>query len=187
MNKNIIIDIDGVLADLHKVWLPPYNKTYKDNMTKDQITEWGMHKLVKPECGVKIYDYLRDPDLYENCPEIEGALDGVKEIRAMGFAPLFVSSGFHLGKMRWMYNHGFTHGDWFNDMELVQAADKYVFINHADYIIDDYHKNLEGYRFPICFDQPWNKEYRGHRAYNWEGVVTMLQEKLSERVYFSGE
>src|SRR5688572_3839054 len=141
MNKNIIIDIDGVLADLHKVWvLDRYNPDYKDTMQISDIKSWGMHQHVKPECGTKIYDYLRDPSLYENCPEIVGALEGVQLIREMGFSILFVSAGFHIGKMKWMQEHEFINGDWFNSPELAQVNNKSVLCNYADYIIDDYPK-----------------------------------------------
>ena len=59
--KILAFDIDGVLADLHTAWLDEYNKDFDDNLTISYITQWEMDKFVKPECGKKIFNYLKRP------------------------------------------------------------------------------------------------------------------------------
>jgi len=60
-----LIDIDGVIADLHTVWLNIYNTEWNDILTPDQITNWNTSQFVKPECGIKIYEIIERPEIYD--------------------------------------------------------------------------------------------------------------------------
>jgi 5'-nucleotidase len=168
-----IIDIDGVLADNHTPWLDLYNLDYNDHMTKEDIHSWDMDKLVKPECGRKIYEYLKRPELYVHAPQIKNSIGGVQVIRDMGFEILFVTSGFYMSKIDWMFRHGYTKSTMDNP-ELIICANKQLI--KADIIIDDRPSNLEGFKYPICFDQPWNQDYDGVRAKGWIGVIQLIKE-----------
>ena len=50
----ILVDVDGVCADLHMTWLHRYNTDYDDHLIHSDITRWAIHEFVKPECGTKI-------------------------------------------------------------------------------------------------------------------------------------
>ena len=51
----VAVDIDDVIISLVPTWLHLYNKDYKDNLSKNDITDWQIDKFVKPECGINIY------------------------------------------------------------------------------------------------------------------------------------
>ena len=53
----VAVDIDDVIISLVPTWLHLYNKDYKDNLSKNDITDWQIDKFVKPECGINIYNY----------------------------------------------------------------------------------------------------------------------------------
>ena len=79
--KIVAIDVDGTIADLAEIWLARYNKDWNDNLKKKAWIEWGVDKFVKPECGIKIFDYLEDPTIYDDVLPIEGAKEGVDWLR----------------------------------------------------------------------------------------------------------
>ena len=106
----ILVDVDGVCADLHSSWLRRYNEDYNDHLIAADITRWQIHEFAKPECGTKIYEYLSDPALYEDTMEIWGALDGINKLRSLGHEVVFVTSGFIPGKVEWLCKRGFSTG-----------------------------------------------------------------------------
>src|SRR5690625_2202655 len=63
-NVTILCDVDGVVADLLTEWVRRYNAKYDDDLSPEDITEWEMHRNVKPECGTDIHNFLRMPNLY---------------------------------------------------------------------------------------------------------------------------
>jgi 5'-nucleotidase len=88
----VACDIDGVVVDLLPEWLRRYNKDYDDRLTEYDITDWNTHQFVKPECGLKMYDYLKQPDLYDSIVLLPGALEGLERIRSLGHEVAFVTS-----------------------------------------------------------------------------------------------
>ena len=76
-------DMDGILANLHAAWLNWYNEKWKDDLPLSKL-QWDLKAIVKKECGDHVYDYLKDPNIYLKVQPIDGAVDGVKEIMAMG-------------------------------------------------------------------------------------------------------
>ena len=176
----ILIDVDGVVAELDSEWLRRYNQDYKDHMTKKDWTSWGIHNLVKPECGTKIYEYLWMDDLYNNVLPIEGSLFGVQHLRSMGHRCVFVTSGIQPAKIRWLFNQGFlTSKIWQSDPDVAIVNDKSLI--HGDVLIDDRPKNIDDFlknfgSDAILFDQPWNQEYHDvKRATSWNDVLACIE------------
>ncbi len=168
MGLTVGVDVDGVLADLHQEWLRRYNRDFKDTLVQEDVTEWAIDKFVKPEALVlnqngiaPLFQYLQDPDLYENMPEIPHAREGLEYIRRRGHNVVLVSSCVMNQadqKMRWVVSHKMVkplRGDTL--LDFVAASNKsYV---RVDALIDDRDKNVkdsQGYR--ILFDSPWNWE-----------------------------
>lgn len=172
-----LVDVDGVVADLHTEWLRRYNLKYDDTLKYTDVKSWGIHEYVKPECGRKIFDILNEPDLYHCTPVIDCAQWGVRSLRELGHRVVFVTAYFNTPKIEWLHNNGFLveypYGDgrWNTCTDAVMMNDKQLLSLCADAIIDDRSENLVGFKNPIIFDQPWNQDYKGERAYGWEGVV----------------
>jgi 5'-nucleotidase len=170
---DIIVDIDDTIADLLTVWLSRYNADYNDHLTRDDITAWDLTKFVKPECGVKIYDYLKDEHIYDEIEPIPGALMGVTRLRGMGHHILFVTANIHREKWEWLKRHGFLSKTW-TSQDYICCFDKHLI--KADAIIDDKPETVD--RFPglaILFDRPHNQVYNAlWRAHSWSEVIELI-------------
>ncbi|MDP4178408.1 MAG: hypothetical protein Q8900_08740 [Bacillota bacterium] len=59
-NLNICIDIDGTITDAY-YWLDPCNKYFNTNVTKEQATDYSIHKVL----GVKDKDYKEFYEKYK--------------------------------------------------------------------------------------------------------------------------
>ncbi len=178
----ILVDVDGVIADLSTPWYARYNRDYDDNLSPDRVTDWALHKFVRPECGMKVYDYLEDPTLYDECPVIEGALNGVDTMRSFGARVEFITScsgpEMAKAKINWLLRNGFLAtaappGTRFEPMEfinLIHSRNKHRYA--ADLMIDDYHENFNGFSgAKILFDAPYNRMSTLPRARGWNEVL----------------
>lgn len=177
--QTVLVDVDGVTADSHKTWLNFYNQDYHDWLTFDKIKSWGIHQYVKPECGRKIYDYLRRPDFYDNTLPVMGAVEGVGLLRRLGYKVVFVSAGMFPAKVDWLAREGFLVDFPYADhrpetaRDVILCNDKSMI--RGDYLIDDYPGNLA--EFPgkrILFDQPWNEDATRdlyHFRGNWPFIM----------------
>ena len=156
MNGIMAIDIDGVTAETDEVWLARYNKDYNDDFTVEEWTDWDIHKLIKPECGMKIYDYLT-PDLYDDVLPVKGAQEGIEKLKKI-YRVIFLTTFDGLGnaKYEWLKKYGFLN----RKEDFVIAADKSLTL--AKYLIDDKPEYVISFsqgigRSGILFDRPWNR------------------------------
>jgi 5'(3')-deoxyribonucleotidase len=175
----IAVDVDGVIADLHTVWIARYNAEYNDTLTHEQVNAWDMHNFVKPECGTKIYNYLADPTMYDDVLPYPGALEGVKLLLMAGSKVVYATSCVYNSlnaKWDWLEKYGF-----FFDLAgrrsqpmLIAVTDKSLL--NADLLIDDYPENLKVFAGKtILFDQPYNRTFQTpHRARHWIGETSSL-------------
>lgn len=186
--KIILVDVDGVVADIHTAWLRSYNRDYNDTLQVSDIKAWAMHEFVKPECGKNIYRYLNFPDFYDDVLPIEGALEGVQILRDFGYRIVFVSAGFHEAKARWLCKQGFCvefpypDRSWSTPTDLILANDKSLI--RGDYLIDDRPDNLFGHSARgILFDQPWNQAPFYPRVNGWHGVTFYFRAIILQGVW----
>lgn len=161
----IAVDADGICCALHDEWLRRYNRDYNDTMTLDRWLGWGVEQYVKPECGLKIYDYLLQPDLYDDVKPIIGAKDGVDILRTMGHELIFVTActyGMIDQKARWFERHGFVtpgkNGALPKEFAAVQDKNKI----DAHLLIDDGAHNLRAWvegksRRAVMLEYPFNR------------------------------
>lgn len=78
----ILVDMDGILADLLERWLQVYNDDHGDTVTKDDITTWSVHDHVK--IGHRVYDYLKLPRFFAELNPLPGAVVGFRQMQALG-------------------------------------------------------------------------------------------------------
>lgn len=179
--SRILLDMDGVVADLHTPWFGRYNRDYDDNVTSDQIKTFSVHPYVKPECGTRIYDYLNERGVFAEAPVIPRAVEGVEMLLDMGHEIFFCttppvhSQWAVLEKTQWVASRFPRIGGG----NMIFTRHKHLV--RADFLVDDYEDNLQlfdGHR--ILFDQPWNRgvdtqELSLHRSFDWRHLVTLIK------------
>lgn len=177
--KRILVDVDAVVADLLPAWLAMYNHEYDDTLSPEQITQWDMTSLVKPECGKKIYSYLTRDDLYELVDPIDGAISSIHWLRQREYDVRFLTSGVQPAKINWLGNHGLLLSEHFLfSPDVIIAHDKSLI--KGDILIDDNLKNCESFvGKSILFAQPWNNVVsQFFRAEGWPDVIQYLARGL---------
>jgi len=171
-----LIDVDGVVCDLHTEWLRRYNAEYGDNLTNEDIKEWGLKPFVRPECGDRIYDYLNENLYGVETPAIGGAREGLERLRRAGDTITFVTScvapGMFDSKVEWLRREGMMY----KPDGLVATLDgTSKLVVAGDVLIDDRGETVRKFtwagRIAILFTQPWNRDdWAPARMESWEEV-----------------
>lgn len=136
----ILCDLDSVVADLMTPWLSVYNKDYSDNLKLENILAWDTHLFVKPECGIKLYDYLT-PDLFDSLEPLPGAVQAVNlmsryhQVHFVTAAP----GGTESAKVAWVKRLFPQLG-----RNIIICKDKWKVA--GDVLIDDADSNLVAYK-----------------------------------------
>jgi len=175
------LDVDDVLLDLTTRWLHEYNEEWDDNLQKHNILTWDFWKYVRPECGQKVYDYLK-PEMYTHINPLLGASQFVQELRDREHEIRFVSAcgdpanakqhmAFAVAKHSSLLRHDIASGD---DLFL-PGRDKSQ--APVDVLVDDRVHNVDGFlNGPgILYDQPWNR-WRDHynRADSYTEALSLI-------------
>jgi 5'(3')-deoxyribonucleotidase len=168
----ILCDLDGIVVDLLGPWLEMYNRKWGDNLTVDKITEFELHKFVKPECGQNIYDFIDTGEAYRHLRPLPGALAAIHQLERHGHDVIIVSAGAkNLAtaghKLEWCKKHlGFSR------KKCIIAHRKELV--RGDVFIDDSPVNIARYRrawpdtpiYTIAY--PYNESV-GHLCHRFQG------------------
>lgn len=176
---SIAVDLDSTLNNLDEAWiLRDYNKKWDDNLTAEDMVSWLTHTYVKPECGEKVYDILKEPEYFRKL--------GLKDQWTQeGFSWLYenfdvyVVSSFHpetvADKVAWLKDH-FPQ---FDEKRFIACNPKHII--DTDWLIDDGSHNVESFKNEsILIDAAYNRHLKEEdhnflRLKNWKEIKLFFQ------------
>jgi 5'(3')-deoxyribonucleotidase len=158
----ILVDLDGICADMTKKLLSIYNAEWDDTLKYEDITSYNFGGIVKPEAKDAVHEIYRRPGFYKDLEPIPGAIETIARWKEEGHRPLFCSSPPSstgaAEKYDWVLEKfGFAG---FSRKDVILANQKdWV---KADALVDDCPKNARLYRqawpgaFITTIGQPYN-------------------------------
>lgn len=172
IKKRIIIDMDGVLADVYKQFI-----SYEEKETGNKINLRDLKGKEEYQAFKNGRTYVHSKGFFRNAPVMEGAvsalqiLNNLYEVFVVSAAMEFPNS--LVEKHEWLHEH-FPFITWH---QIVFCGSKLVV--QGDVMIDDHFKNLDNFNGQtILFTQPHNDGHdnrRHTRVNNWQEIVNMLQ------------
>lgn len=162
----ILIDMDGILVDICHDWLRLYNIDYDDNISVADLKSYDTHESVKAECGLKIYDYIDQPNFFRNLRPIKGALESVRRLHEAGHGITILTAPSKSptcawDKVEWIKDHL----PFLSRKDVITAHKKHLV--KGDVFIDDKPANIRDYRvsWPLAktmtIAYPYNKMLDG--------------------------
>lgn len=174
----LLIDMDGVLADLVTKWFRTYNEEYDDAIAPEMMKEWGPHKVAK--AGRSIYKYLGQPGFFRDLEPLPGAIDGVRALLDRGHEIVIVTAAKngHRDKLEWVWtNLPFLPRD-----NVIFAHRKELV--RGDILFDDAPHNLEAfsaYGTPVAMAYPYNEGVPYSRVDSWPAFVDLVDRTFAPK------
>src|ERR1035437_6639185 len=176
--KKIGIDLDSTLDNLETVWLEKYNEDYNDNLK--EWDNWELYKVIKPECGKKIFDYLREPGFFYNLDIKKDAKEVVAFLAE--HYDLYIVTAYIpetcLDKTNWIKKHN-----------LAIDQKNIIFINNKgllqlDYLIDDGPHNFKDFKGKgVLLDMAYNRMLQESstlkRVKTWKDILGFFIEEVN--------
>ena len=171
-NKKLGIDIDMVLRDLTNQLVKVYKKYYPTHEVVP-LEKWDKYELggyFPIGYKIKCFFFHEHPEeIYLQAKIYDGALEFMRELKRKENDITVVSS------QPTKYLEHLTKG-WLHRNEI--HYDHYLFTEDksefkGDLLLDDYTGNLvkvlDGKNaVPVCFNQPWNQDWKGNRVYTYK-------------------
>lgn len=189
--KTILVDLDGIVADLHTPWVSWINdnfyREHEQKFTIEDITTYMMESCVPARIGKGIYGFLNRANCYSELPPLAGALDALEWLQKAGYDLVICSAPARgantaADKLIWVKEHM----PWLKRQNIFLGHRKEMI--KADAIIDDSPDNLAKYRasWPqaqlLTIDWPFNREAVTHArgksykdtGYAWTQLVEYI-------------
>ncbi|REE80137.1 5'(3')-deoxyribonucleotidase [Paenibacillus taihuensis] len=170
----ILFDLDDVLADFLSALIERYNLRYDGLLKKDHIMHWDLSKVVKKECGTRIYDFYQEPGLFrylkprDHAAEVlERLIDAGLEIVIVSDAPIGHSYDEYLLDKTKITNPADDKRKWISEHLPMIDKNNIIFTSQkwrimGDILVDDrpdtFNKFRELGRNAILMDQPYNQD-----------------------------
>jgi len=190
----VLIELDGVIADLRSVWVERYNREWNDTLTVDQITSWDIGDFVRPEARQWMFDVLADEKLYDTVEPVPHAIEGLMALDELEVPWVIATSCAYLGmvkaKAHWMLMNGLSPMPRIWDSGGPYPADRMIVVRdkgllRGSLLVDDHPKNLRAFQGPpVCFDAPYNRhDWDGPRVTSWVELVPYILVTLQEEAW----
>lgn len=171
MRQQILVDMDGVLADVYSQFIA---LEYKDSGIRLNVED--MYGKTESEAFPSFEKHVRSKGFFRTVPVIPGSIEGLKYLNEK-YNVLIVSSATEfprsLGeKQEWLNEH-FPFISW-EQMIFCGRKDSIK----GDFMIDDHPKNLLTFEHErYLFTQPHNvyvPDNNYHRVSDWKDIVDSL-------------
>ncbi len=177
MSKPIILlDMDGVLVDHTAEILKEVNELFGKSYVPGDITNFEYTNF-DPEERDFIYRWWERSDCYDLSRLDDTAIFTIKCLREWG--RVMVCSTPFQGHIASKYNFLRRY---FDHKDIILCYNKDLI--KADVLVDDKPSNIEAFRatggLGIIFDQPWNHEVLGARAYVLDDIGPPIMDYLME-------
>ena len=172
----LLIDMDGVCADLVSHWVTLLNRYHGETLQKEDVTDWHIHKITEQTTRKEVEAFLADPGFFLHLEPIPGAIETLRRLIRDGHDLVFVThcKEGHGDKRKWLERHlpGFP-------MRSVIFAERKELVS-GDVLLDDGVHNLRDWQkhnpsgIAVCFDAPYNQHWQGERVTNWEAFYELI-------------
>ena len=177
----IVCDMDEVLVNLSEGVRIRVNKDFNTNYPV------GFNKSYwwQDYCGIdKSYfeDLLNEEGFFLNLEPVEGAIETLTKLHEEGYdihiltCPQHSNGDCFISKVKWVQKYlPFIN----IETNFHTTGNKGLFAKEGRCLVDDNLNYLNSWQenrgVAIAFNQGWNSEYKGYRAYNWNDVYNLIK------------
>jgi 5'-nucleotidase len=175
----ILVDMDGVIADFEGGFLKSWRAVHPENpfVPIEQRITFYLVEQYPADLKDLVQEIYLSPYFFRSLAPIEGCVEALSEIKAMGHEVFICSSPLTsnrycvLEKYEWV--ESYFGKEWVNN--IILCKDKTIV--KGDVLIDD-RPNITGLYLPswehIIYDQPYNRGEMGKKRLDWSNWKSVL-------------
>ena len=177
----ILVDIDSTITNFGEMLLLANNQLHNTNYRYTDITsyDWFDQTFYTPW---KPTEY----QCFWNTVEVNpAAVTTIEKWVKQGYKVYLVTASHFNDMLGYKLNKTLEafSPDLINERNVIVAQDKTAI--HGDIMIDDCIDNLNFHTaFPICFAQPWNKDWKEDRTNDWEEIDKIVSNVAYHKKFF---
>lgn len=169
--RQVLVDMDGVLADIY-----PHMLAYEYKASGKRLNTHDMRGLLEEEAFPSFSRFIQSEGFFRTAPVIEGSVEGLRYLNSK-YDVLIVSSATEFPnslkeKLEWLNEH-YPFISW---RQMIFCGSKSSI--RGDIMIDDHVKNIQSFNGrKILFTQPHNalvQDTSIERVDNWEMIRELL-------------
>lgn len=178
-NLTLVVDMDEVLCDLSEETRLRVNKDFNKNYPKgfNQNYWWDDYQIDR-----KYFEkILNEEGLFLNLKPVDGSIEVLTKLNEEGFnihiltCPQYTNGNCFISKVKWIKEYlPFIN----IETNFHTTGNKGLFAKENRLLLDDNINYLNSYQenggISVAFDQGWNKEFEGHRVYNWNQFYNLI-------------
>lgn len=179
----ILIDVDGVVADLVTPVLERINKETNASIQYDDISSFYFldtkHRILTKDQSEVARRAFSEPGLVESLSIIPGAQEGVQALREHNHEIIWVTSPWKDSKSwcyertRWLAQNFDANSDDVIFCSKKERIPGNVFIDDRSKSVEEWQKkNYSG--VALLYDQPWNQENSKNKRFTWQSINGLL-------------
>lgn len=173
--KRVIVDVDGVLADIYWKWLQYYNAIFDDNLKVEDVKQWNWKGIVKEGTEQYMLNILNTHKFYRDLPTTQDSKRVLKALNRTNDVYI-VTDYFTRMSLKSKHDWILENFPFINQNQIVLTSSKHII--DGDYIIDDNINNLTSFKGKgLLFDSPHNRcedhrlrLYNIDRVYSWQHI-----------------
>jgi len=184
----LLLDIDGVAADLISACLPIVEKLTGRKHVHDDVDQWKIHHALSlsAEEITAFYEHFEHEGFCFNVPVYAGAKEGIARLRELCdvhpvTAP-FDAKFWTYERDRWLFKHF-----WIPREDVVHTYAKHLVT--GDIFVEDKTSTLIKWRehhpngYAVRFNRKYNanEDWTGYHADNWVDLIYMVEWLLEHR------
>jgi 5'(3')-deoxyribonucleotidase len=159
------VDVDCVLRDIISSSFGVYQRFYDSsyNLSHKDVNDYFYEKYMPKINSLRDFYYSHAEDVFLKASAYNRVVDDLNFLKRSGNKIHVVTNqlkGLESLTLEWLSNNDVLYDGvhFVEDKNLVKC----------DVLVDDYVKNLRGFKngVPVCFDQPYNKEWKKERVYS---------------------
>lgn len=175
MSKLLVgIDLDGVLRDIITPCCTIYNREHGTEVKASDVKTWELNPAMPKIGNNKEFFIKHAKEIFQGGPTIPQTIDLCEKIKGAGHDVAIVTHqypGIENYSCDWLQTNKVPY----DSLHFIRDKQKVK----TDILIDDGVHNLlnaviYGQR-PICMDQPWNQDWRGHRMFDTNTFMGYLK------------
>lgn len=181
----VLVDMDGVLENLHEVWIDWLNIRYDTNVKVADLEEWDISTVFPDLSRNQIFAPLREEGLWRNVEPLGGAAEVIEGFQDSGFKVVVLTAA-HPDTVVLKYQWLREHFPMIKYNDVIFANQKQLVM--GDVLIDDAPHNLIGGGYnKFLFDAPYNEKWRPPhglaytRVFDWGDINEKVRELATLR------